>query len=60
MAAVSITIEGCTVLLVASPGTKLDIPRRQGFAWSKDAERYAERLSAERGWPINRMGSAAP
>lgn len=27
-------------------------PRRQSFAWEADAKAYAERLSRERGWPI--------
>lgn len=48
----SIIVNGCTVHIVADQGVKLDIPRRQSFAWAKNAEAYGKRLAAERGWPI--------
>jgi len=44
-----ILLDGCTVRIV---GGDVDVPRRQGFAWADNAKEYAEKLSRERGWPI--------
>jgi hypothetical protein len=49
---VRIVLHNCTVRVVVPHDAKLDVPRRQGFAWPKNAEAYAKRLSRERGWPI--------
>jgi hypothetical protein len=53
---VSIIVDGCTVRIVAPTQVKIDVPCRQGFAWEADARAYAERLSAERNWPIEGGG----
>lgn len=52
MSAPRIVVEGTIVRIIADVGTKLDLPRRQGFAWAKNAQAYAKQLSRERGWPI--------
>jgi hypothetical protein len=57
MTGARIMVTGCTVTILASNYAELDIPRRQGFAWPENAEEYAQRLSAERGWPVERGGS---
>jgi hypothetical protein len=51
-------VVGCTVTILASNYTELDVPRRQGFAWPENARDYAEQLSRERGWPIEGAGWA--
>jgi hypothetical protein len=48
-----IIVAGCTVRIIADDYTKLGVPKRQGFAWPKNAEAYAEQLSRDRGWPID-------
>ncbi len=50
MTATIIHLDGRTVRIIAE--RKLDIPRRQSFAWVTGARAYAERLNEERGWPI--------
>jgi hypothetical protein len=50
MSAVRIIVSGCLVRLVGD--APRGVPRRQGFAWVATARDYAERLSAEHGWPI--------
>jgi hypothetical protein len=47
-----IIVDGTTVRIIPADGVKLDVPRRQAFAWAKNAQAYAKQLSAERGWPI--------
>ena len=56
----TIEIDGCTVRVVTEPGLKLDVPRRQGFAWAKNARAYAEALSAAHGWPITEQQKTPP
>lgn len=51
-----IVVDGCTVRIVSGYAEKDVPPRRQSFAWTKDAAVYARRLSAERGWPIEAGG----
>jgi hypothetical protein len=47
----SIIVDDRTVRIIGGD-VPIDIPRRQSFAWAKNAEAYAKRLAAERGWPI--------
>ena len=54
-----IVVDGTVVLIVARPSSSLDIPRRQSFAWSENAEAYAQRLAAERGWNVHEVARAA-
>jgi hypothetical protein len=53
-----IVVNGTEVRLLADNYAELDVPRRQGFAWEANARDYAERLSRERGWPIEGAGWA--
>lgn len=57
MAGARIIVAGSIVRIIADDYTKLDVPRRQGFAWPEAARTYAERLSKERGWQIERAGA---
>ena len=52
-------IDGAVVRIIAEAGVKLDIPRRQSFAWSKNAEAYARSLAAERGWKVHQVAHAS-
>jgi hypothetical protein len=56
MAGVRIVVNGTEVRILADDYARVDVPRRQGFAWPENARDFAERLSAERGWPIEGAG----
>jgi hypothetical protein len=47
-----IIVDGCIVRIIADPDAKLNVPRRQGFAWARNAEAYAQDLAIERGWKL--------
>lgn len=51
----TIVVQGCRIRLIGGYPNKLDIPRRQLCAWPSNALEYAERLSRERGWPIEKL-----
>jgi hypothetical protein len=53
-----IVLNGTEVRILCDDYAKLDVPRRQGFAWPENARDYAEQLSRERGWPIEGAGWA--
>lgn len=47
-----IIVRGNVVHIQADERQRLDVPRRQSFAWPENAEAYAAELNVERGWKI--------
>lgn len=49
-----IVVDGCIVRIITEPDARLTVPKRQSFAWPANAEAYAQQLSLERGWKLER------